>query len=416
MVIDVLRADHLKGWRAAAMAARAAGDHDRAAAAWRGLLDVAPDDWRVALELKRDLVAGLHNPDSDGRFCRAARMLPDAAWLAHYGECGTLPGAELEAIAFRAREMRERVGADVRIEGVLGQVARQRRDWSEAARAFSAAFAMAPGREDWARLAAQARMYARLGGLGADGGVAGDYEVFVINLDRNAERLAEIERQCVGFPVRPQRVGAVAGDTLPGAAVRRLTGEVSAPRGTLGCFLSHAAAWERLLAGSAACALVMEDDALPLLAFPRSIAELGLPEGWDVVWVNDRMQGEYDPDTVAGFRTVAAVNAVRGFPAWHDAVGGDGYLISRSGARRLLEWCQADGFSGDVDWRMLGYALEPGEVAGLACGSAARRLLDGLPVPGRAARLQAHVLQPALVREVSLRSDRQDVDRLAAAA
>jgi hypothetical protein len=82
----------------------------------------------------------------------------------------------------------------------------------------------------------------------------------------------------------------------------------------------------------------------------------------------------------------------------------------------LLAWCRADGFAGDVDWRMMGYALAPGEVAGLDAGGAARRLLDGLPTPGRAERLRAHVLQPALVREVSLRSDRQDVDRLARVA
>jgi GR25 family glycosyltransferase involved in LPS biosynthesis len=401
--------------RAEAAAARSAGDHDRAVAAWRRLLDAAPDDWRVALELKRDLVAGLHNPDSDPRFCRASRMLPDAAWLRHFAESAALPAGELAAIDFRAREMRARGGPDARLEALLGQVARQRRHWSEAARAFAAAFALEPVRTAWGRLAAEARMYTRLA-RSSDAGLPPDYVLFVINLDRNPERLAEIERQCAGFPVPPQRVAAVAGDVLPQTAALRLTGDPAAPRGTLGCFLSHAAAWEQLLAGSADHALVLEDDALPLLSFPTRIGSLDLPADWDVVWVNERMQAAYDPDGVQAFSTTPAITAVRGFPVWHDAVGCDGYLISRGGAAKLLAWCRADGFAGDVDWRMLGYALTSTEVAGLDAGSAARGLLDALPTPGRSQRLQAHVLQPALVREVSLRSDRQDVDRLCRAA
>jgi GR25 family glycosyltransferase involved in LPS biosynthesis len=258
-------------------------------------------------------------------------------------------------------------------------------------------------------------MYARLAAA-PDARGAPDYAVFVINLDRNAERLAAIKRACAGFPVPPLRLGAVEGHLLPRSAVLQLTGDRDALRGTMGCFLSHAAAWERLLASDVDHALVLEDDASPLLAFPAQVGALPLPAGWDVVWVNERMQAPYDPESVAGFSTVAAVDAVRGFPAWHDAVGCDGYLVSRAGAAKLLEWCQADGFGGDVDWRMLGYALTADEVAGLDAGGAARALLGALPAPQRAARLQAHVLQPALVREVSLRSDRQDADRLSKAA
>ncbi|MDP9096905.1 MAG: hypothetical protein M3N26_10220, partial [Pseudomonadota bacterium] len=51
---------------------------------WRAQLRDRPDDWRLALELKRALKAALHYPESDPQFRRAARALPDAEWLAHY--------------------------------------------------------------------------------------------------------------------------------------------------------------------------------------------------------------------------------------------------------------------------------------------------------------------------------------------
>src|SRR5439155_25900042 len=56
-----------------ALAARSMGDFDRAIEAWRALLRRDPDDWRLAVELKRDLKAALHYPDSDPQFRRAAR-------------------------------------------------------------------------------------------------------------------------------------------------------------------------------------------------------------------------------------------------------------------------------------------------------------------------------------------------------
>ena len=59
--------------------------------------------------------------------------------------------------------------------------------------------------------------------------------------------------------------------------MQRLTGDAAAPRGTLGCFLSHAAAWEALLDGDAPHALIIEDDVIPLLDLPPSLDALPLP-------------------------------------------------------------------------------------------------------------------------------------------
>lgn len=396
--------------RAEALAARHANQPGRAVAAWRALLDAAPDDWTLALELKQDLQAGWHYPDSCPRFRRAARALPDSAWLAHYAPLPVLPGAELDAIRDRALSLRASRPGDAGVEALLGQVARQSRHWVEAARAFAAAARLDAANPDWPRHAAEARMYARLAGQAAR---AADYGFVVINLDRNAARMAEVARQCAGFRMQPARLPGIDGALLPGPAVRRLTGSVSAPRGTLGCFLSHVAAWERLLAGPQACALVMEDDAIPLLDPSAAIAAASATPGWHVVWVNDRMQPRGNPDGTTGFAVQPVAARMQGFDPGQDAVGTDGYLVSRAGARALLEWTAADGFAGNVDWRMLAYALSPAARGAIPAGSMARTMLDeNAPEPPRTERLNALALHPALVREVPLQSDRQDADRL----
>jgi predicted Zn-dependent protease len=132
--------------RAEALAAREAADPDRAVLAWRALLDLTPDDWSLALELKQDLRAGWHYPDSDQRFRRAARHLPDREWLAHYAQLYAFHGSDLDVIDSRARLLLATWPDDARLYAIIGDVARQRRDWPEAHRAFTAASRLDPAR------------------------------------------------------------------------------------------------------------------------------------------------------------------------------------------------------------------------------------------------------------------------------
>ena len=48
-----------------------------------------------------------------------------------------------------------------------------------------------------------------------------------------------------------------------------------------------------------------------------------------------------------------------------NAPGGDGYILSRAGARKLLDWLAEDGFAEDVDWRLIAYGLTPAQIAAL---------------------------------------------------
>ena len=407
-----------QGLRSGALRARADGRHDAAIGAWRALLRLRPDDWTLALELKRDLRAALHYPDSDPQFRRAARRLPDAEWLAHYAALHAFHNDDLDALDRRARRLAEG-SADARLHAILGDVARQRRDWAGAAAGFAAALALDPARAEYGAKLDAARMYQRVArtlasasdGAGPDG--EGAYSIATINLDRNVERREDIARQFAACPAPLHRVPAIEGARLATAAVQRLGGDPAA-RGTLGCFLSHAAAWEAMLARGDAHCLVVEDDVVPLLDLPRTLAPFGLPAGFDVCFVNDRLEPKLDPRDAAGFSAHRLADVMRGFHPEDNAPGGDGYLISREGAEKLLRWVAQDGFAGDVDWRLLACALSPADIAALPRHGHAWAVLDRLRHGvGRPDRLDAHVLHPALIRTVGVSSDREDENRVA---
>jgi GR25 family glycosyltransferase involved in LPS biosynthesis len=388
--------------REAALRARAAGDHRAAMAAWRALLDQVPDDWSAALELKRDTRAAGQYPDNDARFRRAARGLPDETWLEHYSNLYAFHAGDLEAIEARATAMLARRPNETRLHVIRADVARQRRDWAAAAELFDHAGAA------FARQAAAARLYGRLAARAwPDTGAA--CRVVVVNLDRNPERMAEMAQQLAGSTMPWTRHAGVDGTRIPGAAVARLTGATAAGRGTLGCFLSHAAVWEHVAAQRDAAVLVMEDDAIPLLDLPARLGGLSLPEGWDVVWVNDRMEPAIE--AADGFSVHPLPRVMRAMHPENNACGTDGYLISQSGARKLLDWVALDGFADDVDWRMVAYGMTPAGWASLPQGHARRWLAPMVAANPRIERLAAYVLNPALVRTVGVSSDREDGNR-----
>jgi glycosyl transferase family 25 len=115
---------------------------------------------------------------------------------------------------------------------------------------------------------------------------------WVINLDKDLERLARITRQLAPTGLAWTRVSAVYGRDLPeperqrlldGAAYRRQHGMEPA-LGELGCYLSHVAVMRALLASPHRFALVLEDDVLltPALV-PVLQGLLANPGRWDMV-------------------------------------------------------------------------------------------------------------------------------------
>lgn len=395
--------------RTLALQARAAGAHGRAAEAWRAALRQQPDGWALALELKRDLKAMSQYPDADPQFRRAARHLPDAEWLAHYTALYAYHMDDLDALHRQATAMLDASPTSAPLHALRADVARQRRDWPGAAEGFAVAERLDPSHAEYAAKRRAALMHQRVGGWLRQQPQHGDaYEVAVVNLDRNTERYAWTERLFGQGPVPLRRVPGIEGSRLPIPAVHRLRGD-PAMRGTLGCFLSHAAAWDSLAARGLPHLLVIEDDVIPLADLPARLGPLGLPPGYDICFVNDRLEPLLDPDAATRPSLHRLAEVLRGFPPEDNAPGGDGYLLSAQGAAKLLRWVAEDGFAGDLDWRLLAYGMDEAAIAALPHLAFARDMLDrlrhGIP---RADRLDAYVLHPALIRTVGVSSDRED--------
>ena len=131
------------------------------------------------------------------------------------------------------------------------------------------------------------------------------------------------------------------------------------------------------------------------------------------MFVNDRLSPRLGPEATTGFTTRPLEPAMHLFPPEDNAPGGDGYLLSQAGARKLLDWVGQDGFGEDVDWRLIAYGLTTQAVTGLPRPSHAGPWLDRIgQLVGRADRLDAHVLHPPLIRTVGVSSDREDENRL----
>ena len=398
-----------------ALRARAEGAHGLAIEAWRALLAGQPEDWTLALELKRDLKAALQYPDSDLQFRRAARHLPDAEWLAHYTALYAFHMDDLETLGQRATDMLRRWPENPALHALRADVARQRRDWPAAADGFADALRLDPGNAEYAAKRHAALMYRRVGAWLADQPAHGDaYGIAVVNLDRNTERRAWTERLFGHGSPALHRIPAIEGSRLPLPAIKRLLGAPGDPAlcGTLGCFLSHAAAWDSLTLHGLAHMLVIEDDVIPLLDLPARLGPLGLPSSYDICFVNDRLQPALEPDRVAAPSLHRLSDAMLGFDPNDNAPGGDGYIVSAQGAAKLLAWVAQDGFTGDVDWRLLAYGMNEAAIAALPrhafCWQALDRLRHRVPRPDR---LDAYVLHPALIRTVGVSSDREDEDR-----
>lgn len=105
-------------------------------------------------------------------------------------------------------------------------------------------------------------------------------KAFLINLDRDTERLAAADAQLRRLGIAYERVKAVDGKGLSRAEIRRnvartralwANGSMYTP-GQIGCWLSHTGIYRRMLAERIPAALVLEDDVTLSEDAPRVIA------------------------------------------------------------------------------------------------------------------------------------------------
>jgi GR25 family glycosyltransferase involved in LPS biosynthesis len=193
------------------------------------------------------------------------------------------------------------------------------------------------------------------------------YPVFVLNRMVDNERMKRIARRCDRLGIQITRINAI--DTMiPDfnfKAYREFIpetfwGSKTFKRGVIGCYLSHALAWQVIVERQIPFAVILEDDAYPVLPFPNTIEVLNVPYQFDIVFLNNRTRQWYDQEAPAIYTPKAPFLC---YP-YHDlaqrivnqagllwAPGTEAYLISLSGAEKMLriiseaKICCADDFA-----------------------------------------------------------------------
>ncbi len=163
--------------------------------------------------------------------------------------------------------------------------------------------------------------------------------VYLINIDRAAERLAEIQRQSDEFGFRFERVDGIDGTLVPRDQwidvdhdrFRRRHGRTILP-GEYGCYRSHLTALNRFLASGDEMAVIIEDDvALDIDFLARAMAAKEAAPTADLIkLVNHRWNG-FRPMTRS--RKGDIVGRCLFGPQGSTAC----YLVTRGGAEKIVK-------------------------------------------------------------------------------
>jgi GR25 family glycosyltransferase involved in LPS biosynthesis len=163
--------------------------------------------------------------------------------------------------------------------------------------------------------------------------------VLVVNLDTSIDRYRRIADDLAQAGVPHQRVPAVPGTYLPAFALRKFVmGGNTADKfpGTFGCFMSHMRAWEIAATAAEERTLILEDDARLMPDFRAGLVEPG-PEAAELVFVNERMCVHLKDSSPGEARYATFQDAIALRKLGISQPGGDGYILSRAGAARLLQ-------------------------------------------------------------------------------
>lgn len=173
-----------------------------------------------------------------------------------------------------------------------------------------------------------------------------DIPAVCISLERRPDRWAAFQQYAQAANLEVQRLLAVdakAFDAVSHPAVsvgtahnikfktRRGHHEIDAP-GAVGASLSHFKAWEMARDGGAPAILVFEDDAPIIPDFKPRLARVlaNLPVQWDIIQFQLTDWGN----------GVTGCKPIPGAEPWQDCtalMGAYAYMISRDGARKMLE-------------------------------------------------------------------------------
>jgi glycosyl transferase, family 25 len=183
------------------------------------------------------------------------------------------------------------------------------------------------------------------------------WPVRYINLDRDTERRQRLDAELARFALQGERFPGVLWTALPASEQQALYSPALNSRqfhkplvnGEKGCYASHLALWQWLLASQHAGAIVLEDDVKLTPAFaPVCEAIAALAPDWDMIKLIGR-EGLGKHEKAGASRPLTATHRLLEYRRIPSLTAG--YAISRRGASKLLAARKPFGRPIDVDLR-----------------------------------------------------------------
>ncbi|MEX3504912.1 hypothetical protein [Corynebacterium sp. LK2510] len=205
----------------------------------------------------------------------------------------------------------------------------------------------------------------------------------VISLHRD-DRKWDIARRSLGLGgYSPHRFKATDGRDLPFYALRELGSDSDVTSihgaGAIATALSHIRVLEDFLSKKDEHLLVLEDDAAPFMhwsAFQETLERLDA----DFVFLNERVSRQYGSPQLAtqGFTSPWEILGIRDERL--NGIGLDAYLVSRSGAEKVLDFVAIDKIRAHIDAQFVAYGIADNSSPAVSRGqSVISRLRAGLP-------------------------------------
>lgn len=174
---------------------------------------------------------------------------------------------------------------------------------------------------------------------------------FLINLDRDEDRLAYMHKHLQQYGISYERLPAVMGDAIPAGLQKYFekpdAADVGGLRaGEIGCYASHLLIHQRIVEeGITNPVLVLEDDLEFTAGLQEFLDNLSLlPEDWEIV----RLSNPAKSPAATVFRLSRNLNAVR---YWRVPNNTGAYLINRKGAAKFLHYSEKRFRAVDEDLR-----------------------------------------------------------------
>jgi len=238
-----------------------------------------------------------------------------------------------------------------------------------------------------------------------------DYTVYVINRKKDIKRLKSFRDRACKLKVRFEVVHAIdcLVEGFDFSSYLHLIGESfyggrNFPKGSIGSFLSHRKTWLRFLETNNKIAFICEDDSLLLAKLPLFEAAFKIPEDADIIFANPRMgEGFYDKESFEMsakdlFSYYSLYDALLKICQKNVYIGGpglDGYIITRSGAKKLLDLYDKLKYRMNNDWFVVFNSLCAAERDAFRKLEGSGRL-DHVHLP-EGASLKSYVMVPSLV-------------------